>query len=118
MRTPEGRECPFYYADTYRRASAREHCHLLTGRPDAARWTSDLCRTCGVPDIKQANRCRDMVLQAHIGKRAWRFWETPRMLISATCVRSGVRVENPMVGCGLCHGSLTFVVGKEESNVD
>lgn len=114
MRTPEGRECPFYYIDTYRRASARELCHLLSGKPDAALWTSDLCCTCPVPDIKRANQCQDMILTAHIGKRSLRFWEKPRMLIEANCTRSGQLVDNPMVGCGLCHTPLTFVVSEEE----
>jgi hypothetical protein len=119
MRTPDGRECPFYYADSHRRAGTRETCHLLAAKPDAAaNWTSDLCFGCPVPDIKRANRCADMVLEARIGTPGWRFWEKPRMLIDATCVRSRGRVENPMVGCGLCHGSLTFIVAEEESHDD
>lgn len=110
MRTPAGQACPFYYADTHRRASVQEVCHLLDGTPEAATWTSDLCRTCPVPEIKRANRCTHMVLHPKIGKRRWRFWESPRMLIRATCTKSGGPVKDPKVGCGQCHTSLTFIV--------
>jgi hypothetical protein len=116
MRTPDGRECPFYYADTHRRAGTREHCHLLAASPDAAIWTSDFCLSCPVPDIKRANQCPDMTLQGHIRGKGWRFWRKPRMEIDATCIKSRGRVDNPMVGCGLCHASLTFVLAEEESN--
>ncbi len=116
MRTPDGRECPFYYADAHRRAGMREYCHLVATKPDAAVWTSEICFTCPVPDIKRANHCPDMILQGRIGGKGWRFWQKSRMLIDATCTKSRSRVENPMVGCGRCHGSLTFVVAEEESD--
>jgi hypothetical protein len=118
MRTPDGRECLFYYADAHRRAGTREHCHLLATKPDAAIWTSDLCVTCPTPDIKRVNRCSEMGLHGRIGGTGWRFWQKSRMLIHATCAKSRGRVENPMVGCGLCHESLTFIVAEEESHDD
>ena len=110
MQTPDGRSCPYYYADAHRRTDILERCHLLAGKPDARRWHSGLCVRCPVPEIKLANRCERMVLHAKIGRRPWRFWEGQRMLITATCTRSGGRVEDPMVGCGQCHSPIDFVV--------
>lgn len=69
-----------------------------------------LCQTCPVPDIRRANGCTYMILHARLGKRGWRFWEAERMLIEATCTRSHTVVENPYVGCGQCHNTITFVV--------
>lgn len=117
MQTPYGRECPFYTVNAHRRSQAVERCHLLEGTPDAKRWTSEYCATCPVPDIKRANQCENMVLHAHIGRPRWRFWERPRMMIRATCTRSGGAVEDPMVGCGQCHAPLEFVVYKDTDQV-
>ncbi len=113
MRTPDGRECPYYYGGYYRRAAAKAVCHLLDGQPDARHWTPALCATCPVPDIRRANGCASMILHAHIGKGGWRFWEGDRMRVHATCTRSKAAVQNPYVGCGLCHENITFVVGAE-----
>ncbi len=113
MRTPDGRECPYYYGGYYRRAAEKAVCHLLDGQPDARRWTPALCATCVVPDIRRANGCAALVLHAHIGGGGWRFWEGNRMRIHATCTRSKAVVPNPYTGCGLCHENITFVVGAE-----
>lgn len=110
MQTPDGRECPYYYVDAHRRHREREVCHLLTGTASAKDWHSELCATCPVPDIKQANRCETMVLHARIGRRPWRIWEQKRMLIRATCTKSGEAVTDPMIGCGQCHAPISFVV--------
>lgn len=113
MRVPDGRECPYYDGGYYRRAAAKERCHLLDGKPDARHWASVLCRHCRAPDIHRANGCATMILHARVGGVGWRFWEIRRMHIWATCTRSGAVVEDPFRGCGLCHSSLTFVVGPE-----
>lgn len=115
MRIPDGRECPFYYAGYHRNVTSKEVCNLLDGRPDAAHWTSALCAVCPVPDIRRANGCTHMTLHARIDKRGWRFWEAERVLVDATCTRSGKTVANPYVGCGQCHGNLTFVVGQDKN---
>ena len=110
MQTPDGRECPYYYLNAHRTTIEHERCNLLAGTADAAGWTSQLCATCIVPRIKAANKCENMVLHARIGRRPGRFWERKRVLVRATCLRSGGEVKDPMVGCGLCHTPLTFVV--------
>ena len=113
MRTPDGRECPYFYANYHRRTVSQEVCRLLEGEPDALRWTSALCVTCPVPNIRRANGCQNMVLHVRIGKRRWRFWEGERMLVWATCTRSGGPVKDPLTGCGQCHAPITFVVADE-----
>jgi hypothetical protein len=115
MRTPDGRDCPYYYVDTHRWRQGAETCRLLEGTPDAKRWTSDLCHTCPVPEIRRANTCANMQLHGRIRRQPLRFWEGPRVQIHATCEKSGGPVEDPYVGCGLCHETLNFVVAEEDN---
>ena len=116
MLTPDGRACPHYYVDAHRTARAREVCHLLTGTDGGERWTSALCRHCPVPEITRANRCPTMVLHARIAEPGWRIWQHRRVVVTATCTKSGEAVQNPMVGCGLCHAPLSFVVGPDAAD--
>lgn len=109
MRTPDGRECPYYYADNQRWRTGHEECRLLEGHPDAAQWTASLCGACPTPNIRRANACPTMKLHARIRRRPLRFWEAPRMCIEATCTKSSGAVANPYTGCGQCHEALTFI---------
>ncbi len=113
MLTPDGRECPYYYANYHRRTVAHETCNLLEGHPDLQHWTPARCATCPTPDIRRANACETMQLHARIGRRRWRFWEKERVLITATCDRGPVK--DPRVGCGNCHEPLVFVVAEEDT---
>lgn len=115
MRTPDGRECPYYYANYHRRTVAHETCRLLEGQPDFSAWTPAHCAECPAPDIRRANGCTEMRLHARIGRRPWRFWERERVLIMASCTRSRGPVKNPYVGCGQCHENLIFVVAEESA---
>ncbi|MDY0019624.1 MAG: hypothetical protein RBT47_06460 [Anaerolineae bacterium] len=114
MRTPDGRECPYYFADIYRWRVGEDQCRLLTEDTDIQKWTSKLCATCPVPEICRANSCPNMKLHAQIQQRPLRFWEGPRMVITATCSQIHGHVANPYVGCSHCHKTLTFVVGEDE----
>ncbi len=115
MKTPDGRECPYYYADFHRRSPGVEICRLLQGTPDADEWTSDYCRTCPVPEIRRANACPHMTLKGRIGRRY--FWERRRVLVEASCSRSAGPVTNPYVGCGKCHETIEFVVVEPPEDV-
>ena len=116
MQTPDGRACPFYYADAHRKSRVREACRLLESTPDDQYWTSGLCAGCPIPDITAANHCRTMQLHARIARPGWQLWRRHRIVVTATCTKSGGAVRDPMVGCGLCHAPLTFVVGPEATD--
>ena len=113
MRLPDGRMCPYYYANFHRREEGVERCRLLEGTPDASRWTVAYCRSCQVPDIRRVNTCARMQLRGRIGRR--HFWERRKVLVQATCQIDGTPVADPYVGCGRCHPHLTFVVADEDT---
>ena len=99
MRTPAGAECRFYHAD-YHRGRSRQECRLIARNRASERWTPDLCRTCPVPAILQANACPNMVLEARVGRR---FGLLRRVVVEAFCTLTKEEVIEPMVGCGHCH---------------
>ena len=100
MRTPFGQECRYYYQDFHRSRSTQE-CRLVDGSPSAGLWVSDVCRDCPVPGILRANGCAHMHLQGRVVKGFLGFGR--RMVVTATCSRSGGRVDEPHIGCGQCH---------------
>ena len=110
MRTPAGRECPFFYGD-YFRGKQQEECRLLSGTSADTHWTPSLCETCPVPDITKANACEHQQLQARVVRR---FLGLKREVeVSATCSKSHEKVEDPHIGCGQCHPGLpNFVIGE------
>jgi hypothetical protein len=130
MQTPYGQACPFYYVNAHRRTTAREQCHLLDGTEDAHNWTSELCRTCPVPEIRRVNRCPNMKLHAGIGRRGkiaravarLQFWrpreQWGRMVVRTTCTESGGAVSDPYVGCGRCHAPLELVVSEVTTHTE
>lgn len=98
MKTPFGRECKFFYGDYYRGRNFEE-CRALINPDDKASWTSQLCKTCPMPDIQQNNACPNMALTAYISK----FLFTRRIKIKAYCSKVHREVADPNVGCGHCH---------------
>jgi hypothetical protein len=100
MRTPAGTECPYYYADFYRGRS-KEECRLIERNPNGGNWTSNLCSGCVVPQIVLANACPNLILDAEAKSG---FLGLGRgVKVSARCTRTGEVVEEPEIGCGLCH---------------
>jgi hypothetical protein len=104
MRTPAGRDCPYYYAD-FHRGRQRQECRLVERTPGGGTWKPDLCARCRVPAILQANACTHLILEARV---------QPGILglgrgvsVSATCTKAGGPVAEPEVGCGLCHSLPT-----------
>lgn len=115
MRTPAGKDCPYYYADYYRGRTTQE-CRLLTGRADSLPWEPRVCSICPLPAIVQANHCPVMTLQVRLVRR----WLRRRVVVTAYCTRYKVEVENPYVGCGRCHpeAAAIFVEGSEHVRGD
>lgn len=99
MRTPAETECHFYYEDYYRGRELQE-CRLVARNRTSERWTPDLCKTCRVPRILQANACPNMILEARVVRR---FGLLRRVQIKAFCTLQMSEVADPMVGCGQCH---------------
>ncbi len=112
MRTPAGTECPYYHADFYRGRN-KEQCRLIESNPDSGKWTSDLCSGCRVPRIVLANACPNLILEAEVQSKFLGLGR--RVNISARCIRTHEPVEQPEIGCGLCHQPLT---GFELAEVD
>jgi hypothetical protein len=98
MKTPAGKECKFFYGDYYRGRN-REECRLLEA--SSQQWTSDLCFTCPVPEILQANACENMVLGGSVEK-SFPFLKR-KVRIKAYCQKTNRPVTEPHIGCGECH---------------
>ncbi len=113
MLTPAGTECPFYYADFYRGRDKQE-CRLIERTPKGGIWSPELCSTCRVPRILLANACPNLLLQARV--RSGLLGLRKRVEISAICSETLDPVDEPEIGCGLCHQAFpTIQVAGEES---
>ena len=99
MKTPAGTECKYFYGD-YFRGRKHEECRLLMAYGQD--WTADLCRTCPVPSILQANACEFMRLRAQVVRPVAALFQR-RVQISASCEKTGRPVTEPQIGCGECH---------------
>jgi hypothetical protein len=100
MQTPAGQECQYFYGDYYRGRN-REECRLLAASSPSSNWSSDLCFTCPVPGIIQANACQSMELNGTV-HRPFPFIKR-RVKITAYCTKCQCDVAEPHVGCGQCH---------------
>ena len=100
MRTPAGTECTFFEGDYYRGRN-REACRLLYTATPPQHWTRDLCRKCPVPGIQQANSCGHMALTAKVSPGVFRLGR--HVVVQAYCHKAGKAVEEPHIGCGICH---------------
>ena len=103
MKTPAGKECPHFYGDYFRGRNVEE-CRLL--KTAGQNWSRDLCSTCPVPGISQANACEFMKLNAKVVRPLSAAFMR-RVQVQAYCEKSQTNVKEPHVGCGECH-SLPF----------
>lgn len=100
MRTPSGRECPYFYGD-YHRGRQIEECRLIDKPNQPKKWQPKYCASCPVPDIVIANSCPNMILSADIKKSLPLFKK--KVYVSAYCTKAHKEVKEPKIGCGLCH---------------
>jgi len=96
MKTPAGSECKYFYGDYYR-GRDMEECRLL-----GASWTRDLCRTCPVPSINQANACETMQLHGEVVRPLGAAFQR-RVKISAYCEKTKRSGFDAHIGCGECY---------------
>jgi hypothetical protein len=76
-------------------------CRLIGNVPKPKNWTPNLCKTCPVPRITQANACPNMVLEGEVENML--LGMKRRVKVSAYCTLSKKSVAEPEVGCGQCH---------------
>ena len=100
MKTPAGKECHYFYGD-YFRGRNHEECRLLAEANPPQSWTPDLCFTCPVPGILQANACTHMTLAGFVYRPF--FILKPRVRVTAYCTKTQQDVAEPHIGCGECH---------------
>ena len=99
MRTPAGKECKYFYGN-YFRGRKLEECRLLTA--SAEKWTTDLCQTCPVPAILQANACEFLKLHGTVSRSLANLFQR-RVQVVAYCEKVNRAVTEPHIGCGECH---------------
>lgn len=98
MKTPAGRECPYYYAD-FHRGRNRQECRLLNHAP-GPKWKPSDCFHCPVPDIVWANSSDNMQLEGQI--KVGLLGIGRHVEVTAWCKKHDVTIPDPYVGCELC----------------
>lgn len=114
MKTPAGKECPFFYGDYYRGRKVEE-CRLLSAASPPLPWQPSLCQTCPVPDIRQANACSYLLLKPRLA-RPFPFLKQ-QVQVTAFCTKTERPVPEPFIGCGECH-PLPFTLPGEDNDAD
>ncbi|MFZ1041519.1 MAG: hypothetical protein WCA79_11725 [Anaerolineales bacterium] len=99
MKTPAGKDCKYFYGDYYRGRNLEE-CNLLKASNQT--WSADLCRTCPVPEILQANACEFLQLRG-VANRPLAAGFQRRVQVTAYCEKTHRNVKEPHIGCGECH---------------
>jgi len=97
MITPAGKECRHFFGDYFRGRNI-ERCRLLEA--NKLNWTPNLCNTCPVPEILQANACEHQTLVPSLEKPL--FFMRPEVRLKAECSKCACMVDEPAIGCGQC----------------
>lgn len=100
MRTPAGKECPYFFGDYYRGRNIEE-CRFLNQAQTPLRWKRSLCADCPVPGILLANACTYMILKPEL-YRPFPFIRQ-QVKVTAFCTKTKQTVIEPHIGCGECH---------------
>lgn len=111
MKTPFGKECSFFFGD-YFRGRNKEECRLLID--NNLEWEQDLCKTCQMPGIQQANGCENMVFTPTIFRPMLVFKK--QIKLQAYCRKSESIVKVPEIGCGECNPILELFMVNENDN--
>ena len=99
MKTPNGKECKFYYADYFRGKNTQE-CRLINANPASAPWKPALCQSCPVPDILMANGSPNLILRARVGRSMLGLLH--KVEVTAYCREHEVDIPDPKKGCEQC----------------
>jgi hypothetical protein len=99
MRTPDGRECAFYYEDYFRGRSVQE-CRIPKGER-SAHWRPQDCAKCPVPEVLRANASPYLRLTLTIKQTLLGF--SRKMAVHAWCERHDIPIPDPYTGCPGCN---------------
>ncbi len=95
MRTPDGKECRYYYQDFHRGRNVQE-CRLAKENPQAPAWHPHDCAKCPVPDILRANADPNMQLTWSVRTGFLGFGR--KVVITAIDRSDGSVIPDPYVG--------------------
>jgi len=99
MRTPDGKDCNFYYED-FHRGRDKQECRAHKA-PQSAGWQPKDCEKCPVPAILKANASPHLELEIHIRRGFLGFGN--KTTVNAWCKRHDVTIPDPHVGCPKCN---------------
>ena len=99
MRTPAGKECPYYYAD-FHRGHSTQLCRLLEHDHESLPWQPGDCEKCPVPGITAANASPYLKLVLTITPRLLGLGR--RLTVSASCSKHALTLDDPYIGCPQC----------------
>ena len=109
MRTPAGVECDYFFGDYYR-GRDREECRLLASANPPQKWRPELCQTCPVPEILNANACPNLILDPEVIRSLPLLKR--QVKINSRCFKTNQPVSEPKIGCGECHPLPEFFIGE------
>lgn len=101
MRTPDGRECKFYYRQANPRYKEIEECRIPTTEL-SVNWKPSYCASCPIPNILLANASPNLQLNLTI-RPAFLGLGKPKMRVQAYCSKHDIPVDDPYVGCPHCN---------------
>lgn len=110
MRTPDGRECRFYYQQANPRYKEIEECRIPKS-PQSAHWMPAYCGNCPVPDILLANASPHLEMVLTIKPTFFGFGKK-KMMVEAFCQKHETRVDDPYVGCSQCNQERSSVLNR------
>jgi hypothetical protein len=99
MKTPAGKECKFYYGDFHRGRDVQT-CRLIEANPDSPPWEPNLCFTCPVPEILQANASDTLKLNGRVVKKFFGFKK--EVQVEGWCSECFSEIPDPELGCPNC----------------
>lgn len=100
MRTPAGKECPYYYSD-FHRGRSTQSCRLLELKQESLPWQPSDCKGCPVPGIASANASPHLRLNLTIAPILLGLGRRKQLV--ATCEKHGILLDDPYVGCPQCN---------------
>ena len=107
MRTPAGKECPYYYED-FNRGRNLQECRLLEENLHSPAWQPGDCTRCPVPEILWANASEHLLLRGTVELGFLGFGR--HVEVQAYCRKHHRDIDDPYVGCPECAAERPNIV--------